>query len=185
MLIQPWITVLYCYLLWLKLYIRAGSSISHIYPFPGYWSMVDVILFYVVIMSNFYIVFVFLLPTVVLNCFSCSVCLWKTCINLTSFLFKSKFLSFQICDSAHLLSHCCYYHKNCSSSTYSYFYLHALFSYYFSFLLFYNVKISLIFIASVFIFYQIFNPFFLSPFFILLLIILLLFWFCFFLFTSD
>ena len=137
------------------------------------------------IFQFFLFICLFFLPAVVLNCLLCSACISKTRKILTSFLFKSKFLSFQICDSAHLLSHCCYYHKNCSSSTYSYFYLHALFSYYFSFLLFYNVKISLIFIASVFIFYQIFNPFFLSPFFILLLIILLLFWFCFFLFTSD
>ena len=122
MLIQPWIKVLYCYLLWLKLYIKAGSSISHIYPFLGYWSMVDVILFYVVIMSNCYIVFVFLLPTVVLNCFSCSACLSKTCINLTSFLLKSKFLSFQICDSAHLLNHYHYLVIIIFVSTYYYFF---------------------------------------------------------------
>ena len=35
---------------------------------------------------------------------------FKCVINLTSFLFKSKFISSPICDSAHLLSHyyCCY-----------------------------------------------------------------------------
>ena len=38
---------------------------------------------------------------------SCHVCLvfFKCVINLTSFLFKSKFISFPISDSAHLLSH--------------------------------------------------------------------------------
>ena len=43
----------------------------------------------------------------------------KQRINLTGFLFKSKFLSFQICDSAHLLSHYhyCYNYYFCFTST--------------------------------------------------------------------
>ena len=48
---------------------------------------------------------IFFLLAVVLNCFSCTACISKTHINLTSFLFKSKFLSLQICNSAHFLSH--------------------------------------------------------------------------------
>ena len=53
---------MHCSLLWLTLYIRAG--ITPIYPFLGWWSMA------------------------VVRC----ACISKTRINLTIFLFKSKFL---------------------------------------------------------------------------------------------
>ena len=83
---------------------RIWGSISTIYPFLEFWPMVDVIY-----------------PTVCLfffRFFFCNVCravlvFFKCLINLTSFLFKSKFISFSICDFSHPLSHyyCCYnYH---------------------------------------------------------------------------
>ena len=76
---------------------------------------------------------------------------FKRVINLTSFLFKSKFISFPICDSAHLLSHyyycynyyCYYYLLLIYIYIYTYFFLHVLFCYYFSFSLFSTGKISL------------------------------------------
>ena len=103
MLIQPWIKVIYCSLFWLTLHVRAGINISHL-SIPG-----------IVAHGRCYIsrcIFVFL--TV------CSVVLvfFKCVINLTSFLFKSKFISFPICDSAHLLSH--YYY------CYNYYFYHYL-----------------------------------------------------------
>ena len=42
----------------------------------------------------------FFLPAVVLNCLLCSACILQRRINMTSFVFKSKFTSFPICDSA-------------------------------------------------------------------------------------
>ena len=39
-------------------------------------------------------IYLFFLPAVVLNCFLCSARISKTRINLTSFLFKSKFFYF-------------------------------------------------------------------------------------------
>ena len=94
---------MYCSLLWLTLHIRVGINISHL-SIPG-----------IVAHGRCYIsrcIFVFL--TV------CSVVLvfFKCVINLTSFLFKSKFISFPICDSAHLLSH--YYY------CYNYYFYHYL-----------------------------------------------------------
>ena len=78
---------------------------------------------------------------------------FKCVISLTSFLFKSKFTSFPICDSAHLYSA----HQVIivtviiiilllliiNINIYIYI-LHVLFCYYFSFSLFSNAKISLI-----------------------------------------
>ena len=67
-----------------------------------------------------------------LFCFVCvflTVCrvvlvFFKCVINLTSFLFKSKFISFPICDSAHLLSHYYYCYNN-----YFYYYLLLIYIY--------------------------------------------------------
>ena len=59
------------------------------------------------------ITFFSFLPHVVLNCLSCSAYILQTCINLTSFVFKLKFISFLICDFAHLLSYYYYYHNYC------------------------------------------------------------------------
>ena len=56
-----------------------------------------------------FLIFFFL--AIVLNCFSCSSCISGTRINLSIFLFKSKFLSFQVCDCANLLSYYYYYYK--------------------------------------------------------------------------
>ena len=53
---------------------------------------------------------------------------FKHLINLTSFLFKSKFISFPICDSVHLLSHYYYYYNY-----YFYYYFLLFFFYMFRF----------------------------------------------------
>ena len=63
------------------------------------------------------------LPAVVLKCLSCSACILQMRVNLTSFIFKSKFISFPIYDSAHLLSHYYYYYNY-----YFYYYLFFFFS---------------------------------------------------------
>ena len=127
MLIQSRIKVMYWSLLWLTLHITAGISIFH-RSIPG-------------IVEH-----IFFLSVIVLTCFLCSYCISKTLINLTRFLFKSKFLFFQMCDSAHLLSHYYYYYIYYFS-----FYLlllllfsTCLFCYYFEFSLLCNVKILLI-----------------------------------------
>ena len=53
---------------------------------------------------------------------------FKCVINLTSFLFKSKFISFPICDSAHLLSHYYYcYNYYCYYLLLIYIYIHIFF----------------------------------------------------------
>ena len=119
-----------------------------------------------------------------LNCLSCSL---SCVINLTSFLFKSKLISFPICDSAHLSGHCYNYYFYCYNYyfyyyfllTYIYIYiyiyiyfLHVLFCYYFSFSLFSNTKISLI-LSSLSIL-NLFFFFFLCISFLFLLILLLL-----------
>ena len=82
---------MYCSLLKLTLHIRAGINISHlsILSIPG-----------IVAHGR----------RCISHCFFLTVCLvalvfFKCVINLSSFLFKSKFISFPICDSAHLLSH--------------------------------------------------------------------------------
>ena len=102
---------------------QRGGSVSPFYPFLGQWSLVGVM--YPTVFNFFF------LPAVVLNCFLCSACISKTHINLTSFLFKSKFICFQICDSAYLLSNY-YYRYNC----YICFYLLLFFSTCFVLLLF-------------------------------------------------
>ena len=139
---------------------QSGGSASPFNPFLGQWPLVGVI--YPVVF-NFYLCIFFSLPAVVLNCFLCSACISKRLINLTSFLFKSKFLSFQICDSAHLLSHYYYCHNY-----YFCFYLLLLFFYMFCFAIIahfhlFDVKISLILLlpsSSL----SIFNLFFFSLF---------------------
>ena len=66
-------------------------------------------------------------------CFLFTVChvvlvFFKCVINLTSFLFKSKFISFPICDSAHLLSH--YYY---CYNYYFYYYLLLIYIFFYMF----------------------------------------------------
>ena len=122
MIIQP-----YYSLLWLTLHIRAGINISHLSIFG------------IVAHGRCYISHYFFCLFV---CFFKAICrvelvFFKCVINLTSFLFKSKFISFPICDSAHLLSHYyyCYYY-------YCYYYNYYYY-YFFSLSLFSNAKISL------------------------------------------
>ena len=81
MLIQPWIKVMYCSLLWLTLHIRAGINISHL-SIPG-----------IVAHGRCYISHCFVLCVCFLT--DCRVVLvfFKCVINLTSFLFKSRFIS--------------------------------------------------------------------------------------------
>ena len=110
---------MHCLLLWLTLHIRLGISISHL-SIPGIVPIPGVI--YPIIFNTFF----FFLPAVVLNCFSCSTCILQTRINLTSFLFKSKFISFPICDFSHFLSHYYYYYNY-----YFYYYLLLFFFYMF------------------------------------------------------
>ena len=78
MLIQPWIKVMYCSVLWLTLYIRARINISHL-SIPG---IVDHGRCY--ISHCLSCVFFLTVCRVVLVFFKCV-------IHLTSFLFKSKF----------------------------------------------------------------------------------------------
>ena len=86
LLIQPWIKVMYCSLPWLTLHIRAWINISHL-SIPR-----------IVAHGSCYISQFFLTVCHVMLIF------FKCIINLTSFLFKSKFISFPTCDSAHVLS---------------------------------------------------------------------------------
>ena len=84
-------------------YISEWGSISTIYRFVELWPMVDVI--YPTVC--FFLFFFLTACRVVLVFFKCL-------INLTSFLFKLKFISFSNHDSSHPLSHyyCCYnYHS--------------------------------------------------------------------------
>ena len=92
---------------------QSGGSASLFYPFLGQRPLVGAIS-HIAFNLLFFYLFTFF-PSVVLNCFLCSACISKTPINLTSFLFKSKFLSFQTCGSAHLLSlyYCCYNYYFC------------------------------------------------------------------------
>ena len=64
------------------------------------------------------------LPNVYLTCLCVELAFFKCAINLTSFLFKSKFAFFLICDSAHLLSHYYYYYNY-------YFYCYSLLIFFF------------------------------------------------------
>ena len=101
MLKQPSVKVMYCSLLLLTLHIRAGINISHLF-IPG-----------IVAHGRRYISHCFFsfLPTVYLTCLCVELVFFKCTINLTSFLFKSKFVFFLICDSAHFLSHYYYYYN--------------------------------------------------------------------------
>ena len=63
MLIQPWIKVIYCSLLWLTLHIRAGINISHL-SIPG-----------IVAHGKCYISHCFVLCVCFFNCLSCSACI--------------------------------------------------------------------------------------------------------------
>ena len=94
MVIQPWIKVMYCSSLWLILHIRRGINISHL-SIPG-----------IVAHGRCYIshCFLFLFCFAFLTVCRAVLVFFKCVINLTSFLFKSKFFSFPICISAHLLS---------------------------------------------------------------------------------
>ena len=83
MLMQPWIKVMYCSLLWLTLHIRAGINISHL-SIPG-----------IVAHGRCYISHCFVLCMCVRAFLTvCRVVLvfLKCVINLTSFLFKSRFI---------------------------------------------------------------------------------------------
>ena len=107
---------MYYSLLCLTLHIKAGINISHL-SISG-----------IVAHGRCYIS----------HCFFClfffkTVCrvmlvLFKYVINLTSFLFKSKFISFRICDSAHLLSH--YYY---CYNYYFYYYLLLIYIFFYMF----------------------------------------------------
>ena len=63
MLIQPWIKVMYCSLLWLTFRIRVGISISYL-SIPG-----------IVAHDRCYISHCFVLCVYVFNCLSCSACI--------------------------------------------------------------------------------------------------------------
>ena len=117
MLIQPWIKVMYWPLLWLTLHIRAGISISQL-SISG-----------IVSKRRCYISHCFF------NYFSCIACISKTQINLISFLFKSEFLSFQICDSVMLIFLVIIITIIIIifvSTSFYYYFRHVLFCYYFS-----------------------------------------------------
>ena len=79
-----------CLLLWLILHIKARIHIFHL-SIPGIvahgWCYISHCFFFFFTVSHVVLLF------------------FKCIINLTSFLFKSNFISFPICDSALLLSH--------------------------------------------------------------------------------
>ena len=82
--------------------------------------------------SPWQVLYILFLCFVCVCVFFLSVCclvlvFFKCVINLTSFLFKSKFISFPICDSAHLLSH--YYY---CYNYYFHYYLLIIYLYLFS-----------------------------------------------------
>ena len=112
---------MYCSLLWLTLHVRAGINISHL-------SILGILAYYRCYISH---CFVFL------NCLYLVLVFFKCLINLTSFLFKSKFISLPICDSAPLLSqyyYCRFYYFLLLICIYIYIY--SFFSTYFVLLLF-------------------------------------------------
>ena len=86
MLIQPWIKVMYCLLLWLTLHQSGDPYLPSIHSWDSSPSQV------------LYIPLFFLTVPRVVPVF------FKFVISLTSFLFKSKITSFPICDSAHIYS---------------------------------------------------------------------------------
>ena len=109
MLIQTWIKVMHCSLFCLTLHIRVGDQYL---PSIHSWDRGPCQVLYIHLFLSFYL-FIYLSnffsATVVLNCLLCCACISKMRINLTIFLFKRKFISFQICDFAHLLSHYQYF----------------------------------------------------------------------------
>ena len=107
---------MYCSLLWLTLHIRAGINISHL-SIPG-----------IVAHGRCYISHCFVLCVCFLTVCCVVLVFFKCVINLTSFLFKSKFISFPICDSAHLLSH--YYY---CYNYYFYYYLLLIYIFFYMF----------------------------------------------------
>ena len=111
---------MYCSLLWLTLHIRAGINVSHL-SIPGVVSNGKCY-----ISHCFFFVFFLTVCRVVLVFFNCIA--FFCIINLTSFLFKSKFISFPICDSAHLLSH--YYY---CYNYYFYYYLLLIYIFFYMF----------------------------------------------------
>ena len=83
MLIQPWIKVMYCSLLWLTLHIRAGINISHL-SIPG-----------IVAHGRCYISHCFVL-CVFFNCLSCSACILQMRNKPNQFLIQIKVYFFII-----------------------------------------------------------------------------------------
>ena len=163
---------MYCSLLWLTLHIRVEISISHLF-IPAILAHVGV---------RYAIVFNFFSPGRCFKLFFVYCLYFKNHLNLTSFLFKSKFLSLQICNSAHVLSHC-YDYYNYFSFYLLWLFLHVLLLF-FIFIVLWCQEINII--ASIVIFINFLISFsFLFSLFLLLLLLLLLLWFCFFLFTSD
>ena len=84
MLIQPWIKVIYCSLLWLTLHIRAGINISHL-SIPG------------IAHGRCYISHCFVLCVCVFfNCLSCSDCILQMRNTPNHFLIQIKVYFFII-----------------------------------------------------------------------------------------
>ena len=79
-MLQPWIKVMYCSLLWLTLHIRVGINISHL-------SIAGIVAHGRCYISHCFVCVCFFNCCVVLVFFKCV-------INLTSFLLKSSFISF-------------------------------------------------------------------------------------------
>ena len=163
MLIQPWIKVMYYSLLCLTLHIKAGINISHL-------SISGIVAHGRCYISHcFFCLFFFKTVCLVM------LVLFKYVINLTSFLFKSKFISFRICDSAHLLSHYYYCYNY-------YFYYYLLLIYIYIYIYIYLCQVIFNVIAFIIIFINSLISFFLFFLFIsflllslLLLVFLLLF----------
>ena len=84
MLIQPWIKVMYCSLLWLTLHIRAGINISHL-SIPG-----------IVAHGRCYISHCFVLCVCFFNCLSCSACILQMRNKPNQFLIQIKVYFFII-----------------------------------------------------------------------------------------
>ena len=85
MLIQPWIKVMYCSLLWLTLHIRAGISISHL-------SITRIVSHGRCYISHCFVFFVCFFC----NCLSCSACIIQMCNTPNQFLIQIKVCFFII-----------------------------------------------------------------------------------------
>ena len=145
MLIQPWIKVMYCSLLWLTLHIRAGINISHL-SIPG-----------IVAHGRCYISHCFVL-CVFFNCLSCSACILQMRNKPNQFLIQIKVYFFHnlwFCPSFKYYSYNYYfYYYLLLIYMYIYIYIYIIcmyiffsacfFCYYLSFSLLSNAKISLI-----------------------------------------